>query len=196
MFTARTVLLLTFLLLFGGRDAIAQSLYADPKARTEGDVITIILQEQTSAESESSYENSSQAGLGARADVEGPTLSSRFSADATFNQDAESESAAAQRDLLTGRLTARVVGRDDAGNLIVEGKRELHVNGATHLLSVSGIVRPLDVRYNNTVTSPQIANAEVVYRKAGGITDRLFGPAFFAKVGAVGAVVAAVVLSL
>ena len=164
--------------------ARAQSLFADPKARQAGDVLTIVLAEQTSAQRQSDYQDRSSAGLGAQGEVDAPTLASRFSADAQFERDASSRNETTQSDLLQGTITARVTGTDEAGNLIVEGERRLNVNGVTHLMRVSGIVRPFDIRYNNTVLSHQIANADVEYRQLG-FGRKLFRPATLVKAGAV-----------
>ncbi len=163
--------------------AHAQSLYADPIARQAGDVLTVILAEETAAQRESGYDARSSAGLGGSASVEGPSLSSRFGADTEFSKSASTSNQTVQSDLLQGTLTARVTEVDEAGNLIVEGERRLNVNGVTHVMYVSGIVRPLDVRYDNTVLSYQIANAEVEYRRAG-LSRRFFSPGLLAKAGA------------
>lgn len=188
-------LLLSALLLLAVPAARAQSLYADPKARQAGDVLTVVLAEQTAAQRESGYDASSSAGLGGSASVEGPSLSSRFGTDAQFSKNASSSNQTVQSDLLEGRLTARVTETDEAGNLIVEGERRLNVNGVTHVMYVSGLVRPLDVRYDNTVLSYQIANAEVEYRKAG-LGRRFLSPGFFAKAGGVVLLGAAIVFGL
>lgn len=175
--------------------AQAQSLYSDPIARQQGDILTVILAEQTSAQRESGYEDESGSSVRGRGDVSAPGIGSRFSADARFDLESSTRNETVQSDLLEGTLTTRVVETDEAGNLVIEGERRLNVNGVTHLMKVSGTVRPYDIRYNNTVLSHQIAGANVVYRKVG-LGRQFLAPGTFAKIGAVGAIVAAVVLGL
>lgn len=170
----------------------AQSLYADPKANRAGDVVTIILAERTSAQRESGFQNQSSAGMGGASAVEGgQDLSGQFAVDASFNKSARNRNETMQRDLLQGTITAVVTAQDSVGNLVLRGERKLNVNGVTHLMRVSGRVRPFDVRADNTVLSYQIADAYIEYRRAG-LGRRFIKPGFLAKVGAVAALGAAV----
>lgn len=174
-------LVLLTLALLTATDAFGQSMYADPTARAVGDPITVILAERTSASSQAQFQDRSDASLsGSGSANSGGT----FGIGAQFSQDASAQNAAVQSDLLTGTLTAVVTGLDAQGNLQIAGERSLHVNGVTHLMKVEGTVRPLDVRYDNTVLSNQIANAEVEYRQKG-LGPKFLRPATLVKVGAV-----------
>lgn len=175
--------------------ARSQSMFADPRARQAGDVITIILAEETSAQRATDYQNSSNSRLGGSSSVNSPDVNSTFGVDAQFNKSSENSNETMQSDLLQGRLTARVVDVDESGNLVVQGERRLEVNGVTHLMRVEGLVRPIDVRSDNTLLSYQIANAEVEYRRAG-FTRRFIKPGFMAKAGAVVALGAAIFFGL
>lgn len=187
------LLILTLLLGFG-HDAAAQSLFADPKAARVGDPITVVLAERTAASSRSQFEDRSQAGLSGNANVNGGEISGQFGLDATMNQNQAAENQAVQSDLLSGTITAVVVAVDSTGNLQIAGERSLHVNGVTHLMKVKGTVRPLDVTYDNTVLSYQIANANVDYRQKG-LRNKFFRPGTILKIGALALVGAAVALS-
>lgn len=186
--------LLALLLLGAALPARAQlSLFADPKASEAGDLLTVVLIERTTAQRQSSWSNSSDAALGGSGDVGGGTLSGVFSADARLNKAAQTDNRSSQQDLLNGTVTTRITDVDPQGNMTIEGERRLNVNGETHLLRISGIVRPFDVRANNTVLSPDIADAEIEYRRSG-VHRRFLKPGAFAKIGAIGLLVAAVVL--
>ncbi|RMH65733.1 MAG: flagellar basal body L-ring protein FlgH [Bacteroidetes bacterium] len=166
-------------LLLSALPAAAQtSLYATPKAQRIGDVLTVVLAERTSAQRQSGWENESSASRGGSATLSGnDSFAGRFALDASFNRDALNRNESMQSDLLNGTFTALVVGVDSlTGNLIVEGKRKLTVNGESHLLKVSGLVRPFDVRFDNTILSYQIANADIEYRQAG-FRNRFMRPA-------------------
>ncbi len=179
------------MLLLAASPARAQSMYADPLARQAGDVITIILAEETSARRSSSYANRSSARSGGGAGIDSPSIAGTFGLDAEFSNQSDNENKTLQSDLLTGTITARVTDTDEAGNLIVEGERRLNVNGVTHLMRITGTVRPFDVRSDNTLYSYEIADAEVEYRRAG-FTRRYTKPGFLAKVGMVAALGAAI----
>ncbi|MEX0599891.1 MAG: flagellar basal body L-ring protein FlgH [Rhodothermales bacterium] len=186
--------IITLLLVGAVIPAQAQrSMYADPKAANAGDLLTVVLVERTSAQRQSAWSNAANSALGGSGDVGGGTISGIFSADASFNKAAQSNNRSSQEDLLNGTVTTRVVQVDEGGNLFIEGERKLNVNGETHLLRISGIVRPIDVRSNNTILSPDIANAEIEYRRSG-IHRRFFRPGMLARIGALGLLAAAVAL--
>ncbi len=44
------------------------------------------------------------------------------------------------------------------GNLVVMGRRERTIAGDVHILDVTGIVRPSDISFDNTIASGQVAN--------------------------------------
>ncbi len=184
-------LLLVLLLASLARAGAAQSLYADPKAREAGDLITVVLAERTAAEQHSLYDKASRSQASAASSADGDGLSGKFAADAELGFDTRSRKQASQSDLLQGYITAVVVARDSLGILHIQGERKISVNGATHLMKVSGLVRPRDIRYNNTVYSYQIANAQVEYRRAG-MKGKFFKPGTLTRVGAIALLGAAV----
>ncbi|BBM70548.1 flagellar basal body L-ring protein FlgH [Rhodothermus marinus] len=189
-------LLLALSFLLPGLSAVAQSsLYADFRAVRPGDVITIILAERTAAQRESNFEHLANAKIGGAGAVSG-TLGGKFSADVTFSRESKANNETLQRDLLEGTVTALVVGIDSTtGNLLIRGERKLNINGVTHLMRISGTVRPYDVRYDNTVFSYQIANAHIEYRQSG-LPRKFFRPGFLTRLGALALIGAAIALGV
>ncbi|MFB6278890.1 MAG: flagellar basal body L-ring protein FlgH [Salinibacter sp.] len=177
-----TALLAVFL----GAPLLAQgqsSLYTDPTAAEPGDVLTVILDEQTSAQRESSYEGNSSTSVSGSGGASGPGLGSQFGADAQIENQTNNSNQTVQSGTLTGTLTVRVVEVNEAGNLVVSGERDLTVNGATHVMEVSGIVRTSDVRHDNTVLSHQIADAKIKYNQSGMRHNGFFSKGFLLKAG-------------
>lgn len=183
------LLALTFLLTPDGQ---AQSLYAEAVARQTGDLLTVVLEERTTAQRQSDYAEQGTAGQSGNASASGG-LSGTFGVDTRYSADAAATNRTAQSDLLSGTITVVVTGVDSTGNLRVEGERRMNVNGVGHRLQVEGLVRPRDIRAGNVILSHQIANAEVVYRQDG-LRNRFFRPGTLLKWGAAALVVAAVVL--
>jgi len=165
-------------------DATGQtSMFADPKAQQEGQVLTIILSERTNAQRRSDYQMRSDASMGSSAQVAGSdALAGRFGADAEFSRASNARNSSLQSDMLEGTFTATITGTDDAGNLLIDGERKLNVNGVTHIMRVSGTVRAFDVRFDNTIFSHQIANADIEYRQSG-ISRRFFRPGQLVRLG-------------
>jgi len=69
------------------------------------------------------------------------------------------------------RLAAVVVDSLPNGNLVVSGRREIRIDNETKLIEFTGIVRRWDIAADNTVQSELVANAEIVYRGKGPLTD-------------------------
>ena len=57
------------------------------------------------------------------------------------------------------------------GNMVISGRREIHVDNETKLIEFTGIVRRFDVAANNSIQSELVANAEITYRGNGPMTD-------------------------
>ena len=56
-------------------------------------------------------------------------------------------------------------------NLEIEGSQEIRMNNDLREVAVRGIVRPEDIRSNNTIPSEKIAEARIVYGGRGVGTD-------------------------
>lgn len=73
---------------------------------------------------------------------------------------------------LTGKAAVTVIDVLPNGNLVVEGKKNLHLNKETVTITISGVVRRDDVRGDNTVLSENVAEAEIRATGRGLIADR------------------------
>jgi flagellar L-ring protein precursor FlgH len=74
---------------------------------------------------------------------------------------------------LSAIVTARVVEVLPNGDLVLEGAREIDINGDRQIVVLTGVVRPTDVNRNNVVQSPQIGQFRIRYFGRGLIKDSL-----------------------
>jgi flagellar L-ring protein FlgH len=141
------------------------SLYRDPKARFVNDMLTIVVSENTqavaTANAKSSKATAATAGfdklLGLEKHIgEIPTMVSGKS-DSSF----EGKGSTARTTTLSTTLTARVIDVLPNGYLVVEGKREIHVNNENQSVFLTGIVRPEDINQFNRVPSSAVAQMSV-----------------------------------
>ena len=72
---------------------------------------------------------------------------------------------------LTSRMTVLVVDILPNGNLVVEGTKTMEINNDTEVVTLSGIVQPEHISSSNTVYSYQIANAKLMYKGKGSMTQ-------------------------
>lgn len=159
-----------------------QSLYTDLKARTVGDVVTILIMESASGARQSKANSSDKASLNASGSITGnltdflPILG----ASSNFETNHEGSDATSQKDVLTAKVSAVVTKVLPNGNLVLSGRRYLEVNGETHILELRGIVRPKDITADNIVFSYNLANVKISYKKAG-FMNKLGKPGWFAR---------------
>lgn len=74
---------------------------------------------------------------------------------------------------LTAVMTARVVEVLPTGDLVLEGVREIDINGDRQIVVLSGVVRQADINRHNIVLSTQIGQLSIRYFGRGLIKDNL-----------------------
>jgi len=146
--------------------------YEDDTARDVGDTLTIIINEHSVIENETTREAEKASNRTATAagnvnlrDV-GQWYGNRggtfVTPDVNFQSQAASDySGETQYEtdrLITDRVT--VVVRDvlPNGNLVVLGTRHRYTDGDEQIIEIGGVVRPSDITFANTVASDQVAD--------------------------------------
>ncbi|RMF68508.1 MAG: flagellar basal body L-ring protein FlgH [Calditrichaeota bacterium] len=159
-----------------------QSLYTDFKAKTVGDIVTILIVESTSGSQQSNVSSTDKASVKASGSVTGNLTSFLpiLGASSDFESDNSAKGGSAQQDVLTGKMTAVVTHVLPSGNLVLQGKRRLEVNGERYILEVKGVVRQKDISADNVVFSYNVANVEISYKKDG-FFNKLGKPGLLAR---------------
>ena len=67
------------------------------------------------------------------------------------------------------------------GNLVVAGTRDRRIAGDTQTIEVSGIVRPSDIAFDNTIRSEQVANFRIL-TKNGGVSAPYTQPGWLGRI--------------
>ncbi len=148
-------------------------LISNKTARKVGDIVTILIEESTAVANEESTGLNKATNLNYKLnvfDLKPNTFNilPRVDADST---DGFSGSASYNKNgTFTARLAAVVMDTLPNGNLVIAGRREIHVDDETKLIEFTGIVRRYDILQDNTVQSELVANAEVTYRGHGPLT--------------------------
>lgn len=158
------------------------SLFADQKARTVGDVVTIKIAESSAATNKASTATDRSSSLSASVDAFF-NAEKRFPADQPFFNPFSSVAGGVESEFegtgttkrsgdLDAYITALVTQVLPNGNLVVCGSREVLINNENQVIQLTGIVRPRDIGHDNKVLSTYIADARISYSGTGVINDR------------------------
>lgn len=152
---------------------MANSLYSDAKATRVGDIITVILRENTSAtkSANTTMERGTEVDFDPITGPGGAILNLGTGGDFQFDlgasNDFEGDAQSNQSNNLTGNISVTVVQVMPNGNLIVRGEKWITLNQGDEYIRLTGIVRPQDVNPSNEVLSTKIANARIQYSGTG-----------------------------
>ncbi|MCD6100773.1 MAG: flagellar basal body L-ring protein FlgH [Candidatus Marinimicrobia bacterium] len=173
------------------------SLYADIKGYDVGDVVTILVMESANAARESKISSSSSSSVGAEGSVKGNLWDflPLFGASSKVSSDHSGAEGTQQKEKLTGRISAIIVEKSKNGMLKIQGEKLVEVNGERNIMKIEGYIRPRDIQENNTVYSYNIANAKIIYRKAG-IKNKLVKPGTFQRLITWGLGIGLIVISV
>lgn len=174
-----------------GRAFHEVTFFTDTRARRIGDILTVRLVEQTSAEKEvenviekeTTLSNENPTVLGANPSIprlpvvrnflepdpttRRYTLENNVSASAEFDGSGETT----QKNKVSGEVTVVVSEVLANGNLVVQGEKVVTLTRGNEYVRFSGIVRPLDINADNTVDSTRVANATIHYSGDGEVAD-------------------------
>ena len=147
------------------------SIYSDIKAQRIGDIITVELQESTSASKNASNQQSKDSSLGLDAlklggrgvTVNGYDTTASMGANTSFKGQAK----VGQSNSLEGNISVSVIRVLPNGNLAVRGEKWLMLNEGNEYIRITGVVRSEDVNADNTVSSQRVANARIQYGGTG-----------------------------
>ena len=159
-----------------------QSLLGDRRASTTGDILTVVIEIDESAEIQNSTERSRSGsermgvpqlfGIPQRLSADLPAGAGIDPAVDINSRSASGGEGSVQRsEELTLRIAATVVEVLNNGVLKIQGSQEVRVNFEIRELLVTGYVRPADVSRQNEVTYDKIAQARISYGGRGQITD-------------------------
>ncbi|WP_260433704.1 flagellar basal body L-ring protein FlgH [Burkholderia cenocepacia] len=165
------------------RDSTYESLTADRRASRPGDIVTILIYENSSASN--TADTSTKTGFGVQGSVS-TLYAGKNSAQVGLGDNYGGKGQIQRTGRLLAQLSANVTGVTPSGDLIVAGTQDIDVNGEKTRIRLEGRIRPIDIAANNTVLSTRLADAKIDYTGEGFITDRSrpgLIPRFFAWLG-------------
>lgn len=150
-------------------------LFEDRTARRVGDTVVIRLIESTAATKSATTSAKKTSDI----NLQNPILFGLpFSAGAnnletqvSGERELGGEGASDQSNSLSGNISAVVVGVYPNGNLAIRGEKMLTLNQGEEVVQISGVIRPEDIRTDNSILSSQVADAKITYAGNGVLAD-------------------------
>ena len=171
----------------------SKSIYSDDKANQIGDILTIVINEDSKIDNkverdlekktsrDLTFDDNNQI-IDAGDIVNGllPALPN-FKLTASSEKSLEGTSDYKDERTFEDKITVVVEDIHPNGNLVVIGTRHRDVGGDIQTIQVSGIVRPRDIAFDNTIRSEQVAQFKLVTVNKG-VTQNYNNPGWLAKI--------------
>ncbi len=172
--------LFPFLLIFFYGNARAEtrsfhqySLYTNRTAIKLEDVVTILVVEKASAtnDAKTRTKSSSEMNAGGRAGSGLLDFIPGFDIGASNQNNFDGKGETERNGDLKAKIAARVIEAYQNGNLLIQGSKLVEINDEKAVITISGIIRPEDIRPDNTIYSFNLADAHITYTGSGDINS-------------------------
>jgi flagellar L-ring protein FlgH len=146
-----------------------KSIYTDDVARQIGDVLTISISENSIVDNKAKRDmkkdtdrsSSFNGQLGNIADI------GDLGMEASSNNSLSGKADYKDERKFLDSITVVVTDILPNGNLVVAGQRKRDIAGDVQTIEISGIVRPSDIAFDNTIKSEQVAELKLLTKNSG-----------------------------
>jgi flagellar L-ring protein precursor FlgH len=154
----------------------------DLKATHVDDLVTIVVNEKASAvatgDVKTQRTSTAQSAITAAGGITRATGPLANLAKTNTNTQLQGTGTTSRGTTLTATVSARVVDVLPNGYLVVEGTKRVQVNSENQVITIRGVVRPVDIDPTNSVPSDRVAQMEVLVNGKGVIGDSIHRPWF------------------
>ena len=161
-------------------DEVSRPMFADKRATSVGDIITIVVSETSSASKNNQTKTEKNSSLSAAiasflySPGESGLLTKKGQLPAIqYNSDIKHDGGGSinNTETVVAKIAVRIVDVLPNHNLVVEGRRETAFSGEKQTIVLRGTVRQDDVTSVNTVFSYNVADATIQIIGKGAVTD-------------------------
>ena len=151
------------------RDKNMKDLYADDVARNIGDVLTIVITEASKVDNKAKRDlkKDTKRSITFNGDLGGFADLGEFGMSAESGSELKGKADYKDERSFVDKITVVVVDVLPNDNLVVMGTRKRDIAGDEQIIEASGIVRPSDITFDNTVKSEQVADFHLVTKNSG-----------------------------
>jgi len=150
-------------------------LFTDPRALSQGDILTVRIKINDSANFKNQNDRSRTAdrklGFDISAQWDKASTAGKGSGALNSATDTTANGEIKRSESLELNVAAIVTDVLPNGNLMIRGSQEVRVNAELRVLTIAGLVRPADIGAENTIPYERIAEARISYGGRGRITE-------------------------
>jgi len=150
-------------------------LFTDPRALNRGDLLTVRIEinDRAKFDNDSARKRTAKRSLffGAAGAWEGFVGAAEGEGEIGSSTSTDSTGTTKRSENLVLSVAATVVDVLPNGNLVISGSQEVRVNYELRVLTIAGIVRPIDIGPQNTVNYDRIAEARISYGGRGRLSE-------------------------
>ncbi|MFV1922192.1 MAG: flagellar basal body L-ring protein FlgH [Methylotenera sp.] len=136
-----------------------RSLISDRRAHKIGDVLTVLVVENSSATATAGTGTDKSNDLGLRFSIPNRQESSSLG----FEEGFDGQGKIARSGKLLAQISVTVKDISQNGDLLISGDQLIEINEEKQSINLEGKVRPIDIDERNTVLSTRIAEAKIKY---------------------------------
>jgi flagellar L-ring protein precursor FlgH len=161
-------------------EATSRSIFADKRGAAIGDILTVVIQENTTANknNETKTEKTSSLSAAITSFLYPAGASSLLTSGGklpamAYNSDLKHDGSGAinNSESIVAHIAVKIIDVLPNNSLVIEGRRETSFSGEHQTIVLHGIVRAEDVAMDNTVLSYNIADATIQIIGKGTVTD-------------------------
>jgi flagellar L-ring protein precursor FlgH len=148
-------------------------LYVDTRARRQGDIVTVVIVESTDIAHQDQRNlnktSDNGGGFSLKGNIAGTaqgaarTAASALTTDLNSTRGFTGTSAYNINQTFADTVTCTVVAVQPNGNLMIEGFRQRIVTREVRTLRLTGVIRALDIAFDNTIPSTFVGNFQIQY---------------------------------
>jgi len=140
------------------------------RARTIGDMVTIMLVESTTTSKSTSGQTDREGGFALIPPTAGPLgFLNPNSLNASGNGSFSGSGNAAQRSQMTGTIAVTIAAIYPNGTAEVVGEKQMAFSQGDEWVQLAGRIRLADIDSDNTLPSSRVANARIIYSGKGAV---------------------------
>jgi flagellar L-ring protein FlgH len=163
-------------------NAMFSNLGMDLRAGRVDDLVTIVVNEAFSAvangDVKTQRQSTAQSNITQLAGVKSKTGALANLLNSTTQTQLQGTGETSRNATLTANMSARITHVLPNGYLVIEGTKRVQVSSENQIVTVRGVIRPVDLVPPNTITSNLIAQMEIQVNGKGVINDSIHRPNF------------------